>query len=130
MALAEAVTSAIHVLFAGLWTGSVVFVALAGMPDDGVDRLRLLSRTSALLLLLTGGHMAGTKYTTATMTGTTSGLAVLAMFVLWLALGGLVEVAASRYEEEGAAAAKPLFRAAAVVAVLLLIDGGLLAGGL
>ncbi|MFB6096016.1 MAG: transporter [Haloferacaceae archaeon] len=130
MALAELVTSAIHVLFAGLWTGSVVLVALTGMPEGGVGRFKLLSRTSALLLLLTGGHMAGTKYTAASLTGTTSGLAVVAMVLLWLALGGLVEVAASRYESDGPEAARSLLTVAGVVATLLLLDGGLLAAGL
>lgn len=130
MALVELLTTAIHVLFAGLWTGSVVFVALAGMPDGGIDQFRLLSRTSALVLFLTGGHMAGTEYEVSTLFGTTSGHAVLAMLGLWLVLGGLVEIAASRCEEDGYEETRSLFTAAAVVAVLLLVDGGLLASGL
>lgn len=130
MAIADLVTNALHTLFAGLWTGSVLFVALAGLPDDGVDWLRYISRASALVLLLTGGHLAGTRYTAESLTGTTGGWAVLAMVVLWFTLAGLVEVAASKYEDGGPEAATTLFRAAAVVAVLLLLDAGLLAGGI
>lgn len=130
MAIADLVTATIHVLFAGLWTGSVMFVALAGLPAGGVDRLRLLSRTSALVLLLTGGHLAAARYGGGALTGTARGWAVIAMVVLWLALGGLVEVAASRHEDGGPAAAAPLFRAGGAVAALLLVDAGLLAGGL
>lgn len=130
MAIADLLTNALHVLFAGLWTGSVLFVSLAGLPSGGVDRLRYVSRASALVLLLTGGHMAGTSYTAESLTGTTAGWAVLAMLVLWAALAGLVEVGASKYESGGPEAAGTLFRAAGVVAALLLIDGGLLAAGL
>jgi hypothetical protein len=130
MAIADLVTNALHLLFAGLWTGSVLFVALVGLPDGGVDPLRYVSRASALVLLLTGGHLAGTRYTAESLTGTTAGWAVLAMVLLWLVLAGLTEVAASKHEDGGPAAARPLFRAAGVVAVLVLIDAGLLAGGL
>lgn len=130
MAIADLVTHALHLLFAGLWTGSVLFVALAGVPADGVDPLRYISRASALVLLLTGGHLAGTRYTAESLTGTTAGWAVLAMLVLWLALAGLTEVAASKHEDGGPEASATLFRVAGVVAALLLIDGGLLAAGL
>lgn len=129
MAIADLVSSSIHVLFAGLWTGSVLFVTLAGVPENGIDRLRQISRSSALLLLLTGGHLAGVRYGGGALTGTTRGWAVIAMVLLWLALGGLVEVAASRHEAGGSEASSPLFLAAAVTAVLLLLDAGLLAGG-
>lgn len=127
MAIADLVSSTVHLLFAGLWTGSVLFVALAGVPENGIDRLRQISRASALLLLLTGGHLAGTRYGGGALTGTTRGWAVIAMVLLWFALIGLVEVAASRYEAD---ADSSLFPAAAVVAALLLLDAGLLAGGL
>jgi uncharacterized membrane protein len=130
MAIADLVSNALHTLFAGLWTGSVLFVTLAGMPKDGVDWLRYISRASALVLLLTGGHMAGTAYTAESLTGTAGGWAVLAMVVLWFTLAGLVEVAASRYESGGPEASTTLFRVAGVVAVLLLLDAGLLAGGI
>lgn len=130
MAIADLLTNVLHMLFAGLWTGSVLFVSIAGMPADGVDPLRYVSRASALVLFLTGGHMAGTRYTIESLTGTTAGWAVLSMLLLWAALAGLVEVAASRYEDGGPEAATTLFRAAGVVAALLLIDGGLLAAGL
>lgn len=133
MAIADLLTNVLHVLFAGLWTGSIVFVSLAGLPDGGADWLRYISRASALVLLLTvltGGHLAGTRYTVESLTGTTAGWAVLTMLVLWAVLTGLVEVAASKYQAGGPDAASGLFRAAGVVAALLLIDGGLLAAGL
>lgn len=97
MAIADLLTNVLHVLFAGLWTGSILFVSLAGLPDGGADWLRYISRASALVLLLTGGHLAGTRYTVESLTGTTAGWAVLTMLVLWAVLTGLVEVAASKY---------------------------------
>lgn len=130
MAIADLVTNALHTLFAGLWTGSVLFVTLAGLPEDGVDWLRYISRASVLVLLLTGGYMAVTGYSAGSLTSTASGWAVLVMVVLWFVLAGVVEVAASKYESGGPEASQTLFRAAGVVAVLLLVDAGLLAGGI
>lgn len=130
MAIADSLMNVLHVSFAGLWTGSVLFVSLAGLPDGGIVWLRHISRVSALVLLLTGGHLAGTRYTVESLTGTTAGWAVLAMLALWVVLAGLVEVATRRYEDGGFEAASTLLRASGVVAALLLIDGGLLASGL
>lgn len=150
MALADAVSATIHVAFAGLWTGTVLFVTLAVLPlaADGTlnarplaaltGKLQTISRVSAVLLLLTGGHMAGTLYTVDTLTGSPRGHAVLAMVALWLALAALVEIGAGKLTHgteadkvrTPAAEAKPYMQAAAVVAVLLLLDAGALAGGL
>ena len=150
MALVDAVSATIHVAFAGLWTGTVLFVAFAVLPlaRDGslnagplaslTGSFRRVSRVSALLLFLTGGHMAGTGYTVARLTGTTRGHAVIAMLVLWFALAALVEVGASKLADgtevdkvrSPAADAKPYLQGAALVAVLLLLDAGALAGGL
>lgn len=72
-----------HLLFAALWTGCVVLFVLGVLPagvsgDIRPDplaavtgRLTTLSRSSALVLFLTGGHMAGTRYTVASLTGST-----------------------------------------------------------
>ena len=128
MAIGTLITSTIHLVFAGLWTGSVLFVALAGLPEGGLGRLRQISRASARLLLLTGGHQAAMQYGGGRLTGTTAGWAVLAMVALWLVLAGLVEVGASKYEDGGPEAARPFFTAGAVVSLLLLVDAGLLAG--
>ena len=152
MSLVDMAFYAIHLLFGGVWTGSVVFVTVAILPTarEGianaeplvpvVSKLRNLSRLSALVLLLTGGHMAAEAagYTFESLTGTTRGYLVLAMVALWFALIGLVEVGGGKladgFEEmkvrEPAREARPFFLAATVVSLLLLVDAGLLAGGL
>ena len=140
MALTETVVYALHLLFAALWTGSVLFAAVT-LPSVSGDlsargrrtvagRLRNVSRASALLLFLTGGYMltlAG--YTEGgALTGTDRGLLVVAMVVLWFLLAGVVEVAGSRLED-GEDASGLLYGAGAL-AVLLLLDAGVLVGGL
>lgn len=90
---------------------------------------------SAVVQLLTGGHLAAARFEVAALTGTTTGQLVLAMVVLWLLLAGLVEIGVARLlrvldaESVGAAgrASARVFRAAGVVAVLLLLVGGILA---
>lgn len=149
MALLETAMVSLHLLFAGLWTGGVVFVAAAVLPlaRDGsigpeplatiADRLVWLTRASAIVMLLTGGHMAGTFYTAESLTGTTRGHLVIGMVVLWFVLTALVEVGGRKLTDgtarekvrEPAREARPYFLAAAVVALALLVDGGLLAGG-
>lgn len=148
MALLDTAMVSIHLLFAGLWTGGVVFMVGAVLPAarDGslsaealgflTGRLVTLSRLSALVLLLTGGHMAGTGYTVGSLTGSGRGHLVLTMVVLWFVLAAIVEVGSRKLRGTGsddgvvaAAAARPYFLAAAAVALLLLVDGGLLAGG-
>jgi uncharacterized membrane protein len=150
MALADAVSATIHVAFAGLWTGSVLFLYLGVLPlalDGSLNAkplaaitgtFRRVSRVSALLLFLTGGHLAGTGYTVDRLLGTSRGHAVVAMLVLWFALAALVEIGASKLADgterdkvrAPARAAKRPLQAAVIVAVLLLLDAGALAGGL
>ena len=137
----------LHVAFAALWTGSVLFVTATVIPagaagDVGaealsaiVGRLRTFTRVSALVLFLTGGHMAGTTYTVERLTGTGRGHLVLTMLVLWLVLAGLVEAGAGKLLSgvdagklrEPVRDSRTLFHAAAAVSVLLLITGGVLA---
>lgn len=146
MASIDTVVVVTHLIFAGVWTGSVVFVALWVVPlarEGGLDAaplgslaggLRRVSRISALVLFLTGGHLAGTRYTVDSLIGSTGGWLVLCMLVLWLLLIALVEVgvgrladgAAERKVREPARAARGPLLAAAAVAVALLVDGGLL----
>ncbi len=146
MSAIDTLVYAAHVLFAGLWSGSVLFVAYAVLPaaragDLSADllgalsgKLTTVSRASALLLLLTGGHMAGTQYTTESLFGTFPGYNVVAMVVLWFLLAGLVEVGTSRLSDgtgrdkvrEPAAAARPFMLAASAAAVLLLVNAGVL----
>lgn len=134
----------LHIVFAALWTGSVVFVTWGVLPvaRNGsleasaismiVSRLVTLSRGSAVVLLVSGGVMAA-QYGDAIM-NTTGGYLVLGMTVLWLLLIGFVELAARTLtnglaaETPGAAvgAATGRFRAAGTVALLLLVDAGLL----
>ncbi|WP_254861931.1 CopD family protein [Halovivax gelatinilyticus] len=138
-----------HVVFAGLWAGAVCYVAFVVIPlaRDGAfsstepletfsGSLKLLSRVSALALLLTGGHLAGTGYTAESLFESTNGQLVLAMTGLWLVLAGLVEVATARFERglaqkklrEPAHRTRWLFQAAAIVAISLLVVAGALSG--
>jgi uncharacterized membrane protein len=146
MAPIETAVAVTHLLFAGLWTGSVIFLAVAVLPlatrgdlnaaplASIADSTTTISRLSALLLFLTGGHLAGTRYTVDSLTGSFGGYLVLAMLALWLVLAALVEIGASRLSDgtdqdkvrEPARAARRPLQLAAVVAALLLIDGGLL----
>lgn len=137
----------LHVGFAILWTGSVLFVSLAVLPaalrgDIGteplgaiVGRLRWITRIAALAFIVSGGHMAGTLYTFESLTGTGRGHLVLAMLVLWFVITGLVEVAGGKLTagldagklREPARDAKPFFYGAAGLSVLLILTAGLLA---
>lgn len=139
MVTATDVSMLLHLVFAGFWTGGVLFVATGIIPIGGRDgvgpaalaaittRLTTVSRVSAVIMLVTGGHIAAERYTAESLTGTTAGHAVLAMVVLWLALAALVEIGASRVNDETGTQA---FYAAGVVAVLLLLDAGLLLTGI
>lgn len=149
MAIIETVVAVLHLVFAGIWTGSVLFAAWGVLPLAGrgdvepdalgfvADRLTTVSRVSALVLFATGGHLAGTRYTVETLTGTGRGHLVLTMVALWLVLAALVEVGSSRLTDElqqdpvrtPATKARPFYNGAAAVAVLLLVDAGLLLGG-
>lgn len=150
MALADVISAAIHVTFAGLWTGSVLFVTLGVLPlaRNGdlnaaplagiTGTLKTVSRASAVILLLTGAHRAATTYTADSLFGSTQGHLVLGMVVLWLVLAALVEIGAARLTDgteadkvrAPAREATPILRGAALVAVLLLLDAGAIAGGL
>jgi uncharacterized membrane protein len=145
----HAVVTVLHVLTGALWVGSVVFVAGAVLPaalDGALDAAPLESlsrkvvvgsRGASVVMFLTGGHLAGTRYTVETLTGTGRGHLVLAMLALWLALAALVEIGCGRLSDglrekrvrAPARDAATAFRAAAVVGVLLLVDAGLLAAG-
>lgn len=147
MGIGLTISYVLHMLFAAALTGGVLYVALFVNPtavagdigNEALSRvtggLSTLTRVSAVVLLLTGGHQAGTLYTVETLTGTGRGYLVLGMLVLWILMTGMVEVAGSKLRDgldvgklrEPAREARPFFRAAAVLAVLLLVDAGLLA---
>ncbi|MCU4974274.1 copper resistance protein CopD [Halobacteria archaeon AArc-m2/3/4] len=136
-----------HLVFASIWAGSVFYVALVILPlaRDGAfnttrpleslsGKLTTISRVSAVVLLLTGSHMAATSYTSESLVSTVNGQLVIAMVVLWLALTALVEIGAKRFESglngkklrEPAHRALPVFQAATVVAIALLVVAGLI----
>lgn len=143
----DTVTTTLHVLVGALWVGSVVFVAGAVLPaaiDGSLDaapletlaeRLVFWSRGASVVMLLTGGHLAGTRYTFDLLANSGRGHLVLAMLALWVVLTALVEVGRGRLVDglrakrvrAPARDAAVFFRAAAVVGVLLLVDAGLLA---
>lgn len=138
---------ALHLLFAGLWAGGVLFMTWGVLPlaragdidtrptDVLAGRLRTLSRISALVMLVTGGHLAATRYTGASLLGSTQGNLVLAMVVLWLLLAAFVEIGSSRLTEginrgkvrTPAHNSIRFYQAASLVAVVLLLVGGVLA---
>lgn len=133
-----------HLIFAAVWTGSVLFVTWGVLPvaRDGsigastlesiLDRLLVVSRASAVVLLVSGGLMAS-RYG-GELTTTTAGTLVLGMTALWLLLIGFVKLAGRTLKEgletgdaaSAVAQSRGRFGAAGVVALLLLIDAGLL----
>jgi hypothetical protein len=146
MATVDTAINAVHLLFAGLWAGSVLFVAggllpvaragsLDAEPLQGlVGRFRTGSRVASLALLLTGGHLAGTRYTAESLLGSTRGYLVVAMVVLWFVMTGLIEVGSGRLADglderkirDPARSATPFLTAAAVAGIALLVIGGVL----
>ena len=154
--IVSAVFQIAHLVFAAIWAGSVFYVALVVLPlaRDGTfnstkplegisSKLTTISRVSAVVLFVTGGHMAGTRYTIgdnggADLFASTNGQLVLVMLALWLVMAALVEVGAKRLESgltgkklrEPARDALPLFRAAAVAGVVLFVVAGLITTGL
>ncbi|AFK18672.2 transporter [Haloferax mediterranei ATCC 33500] len=146
MALIDTVIATTHMLVGGLWTGSVLFFALAVLPtaragdiraavfESIISRLTMGSRLASLLMFATGGHLAGTRYTFGRLFGEAPGHLVLSMLALWFVLTGLVEVGrgkakaglAEKKVRTPAEDAAPFYLGAAVVSVLLLVVAGLL----
>lgn len=146
MALVDTAAIIVHLVFAAVWVGSVVFMTVGLLPlarDGEIEpkpvelasgTLRSISRLSALLLLLSGAVLAESYYTADSLFGTVNGYLVLTMVVLWFVLISLLEISASRLEDGlqakrvRAPAHETLgwFRAASVIGFLLLVVGGLL----
>jgi uncharacterized membrane protein len=135
----------IHTIFAALWTGGTLMVAGAVIPAArsellSTEGLTLITRRfwyltvgSVLLLLFSGGHLAGTLYTAETLQSTGRGNLVLAMVGLWLVLAvvlffGFRRLASNQPESAVAPAtkARPWFLGASVVSIALLVVAGLL----
>jgi len=148
MSLVDTAMYVVHLVFAGLWSGTVLFTSYAVIPAalDGdlragslaamTGKLKTVSRASSLLLFLSGGHLAGALYTVPSLFGSTRGYLVLAMVALWFVLSALVEIGASKLSDgtaqqkvrQPAAEARPFLLGASVIALLLLVDAGLLLG--
>lgn len=139
------VAMTVHTIFAALWTGGTLVIAGAVIPVArsealGRDGLTLIARrfgyltaASVLLLLFSGGHLAGTLYTAETLQSTGRGHLVLAMVGLWLVLAvvlfvGFRRLTGGKSESAVAAAtsARPWFLGASVVSIALLVVAGLL----
>jgi hypothetical protein len=137
MAVIDTAMRTLHLVFGGLWTGSVVLFVFGVIPSiSDADRLAAiadrevkLSRLSVLVTFLTGGHLAGTYYTVGELFGSTRGYLVLFMLLLWVVLAALVEIGTGRLRDGNVDAGATLYRAGGVVALALLLVGGLLAGG-
>ncbi|WEL16869.1 putative membrane protein [Halorhabdus sp. SVX81] len=145
MTLADVAVSSVHLLFAAVWTGSVVFMTIAVLPaarEGALDseplsrfttQFKRIARASAVVTLLTGGHQAANGYMDS-LFSTTRGHLVVGMVVLWLTLAALSEIGAARLADgtderkvrTPAADARPFFLAASVVAVALFVDAGAL----
>ena len=134
----------VHTVFAALWTGGTLVVAGAIIPAArsealSADGLGLIARrfwyltvASVVLLLFSGGHLAGTLYTAETLQSTGRGQLVLAMVGLWLALAVVLVFGFRRLSADGrsaverAASARPWFLGGSVVSLALLVVAGLL----
>ncbi|GGN23259.1 transporter [Halarchaeum nitratireducens] len=152
MATALSASLAIHLIFAALWTGSVLYFTYAVLPlgrggelsasalGSVTSKLTTVTRVSAVVQLLTGAFMSSPMgvATTTAYWSSTRGYLVIAMVVLWLALAALTEMGASTIRDgiavdkvrSPARDASTRLRAASVVAFLLLLDAGALTAGL
>ena len=146
MALIATVIRVVHTLFAGAWAGGTLLFVGAVLPAakkglldasalEAVTKLfSYLSMASVALLLLSGGHLAGTLYTFGTLQSTGRGHLVISMVVLWFVLAGVAHGATKRLTdgletgdaESAVEASWGLFVVAAVVAAGLLVVAGLL----
>lgn len=146
MAITDTAMVAIHLVFAGIWAGGVAFMAFGVLPTARAGdiapeplasiagRVTIISRTSAVVLLLSGGYLAGSIYTAESLLGSGDGHLVVTMVVLWLVLTALVEVGTRRLREglerdtvrESVRVSLRPYQAAAAVGIVLLLIGGVL----
>lgn len=147
MAVGTLVSLAVHVLVGAVWVGALSFVVVGVLPvaREGrlnaeplgaiARRLRTLTRSSAVLLVLTGGHLLVAKgYLGGRLFGPGDGHLVLTMIGLWLAATGLTEAGTRRLLDgtdqtkvrEPARQATRLLQAAALCGGLILVTAGAL----
>lgn len=151
MSLVDTVAVAVHLAFAAVWVGGVVFFTVAVLPlarsgslNAGpvaaiLDRTTTVSRISSVVMLLTGGHLAA-AYSGLEFSGIGTSARwtfVLVMIALWFVLAALVEIGASRMQDgleqkkvrAPARNHRAFFLAASVVGVLLFLDAAVLSTG-
>ncbi|ADD04817.1 uncharacterized protein Nmag_1235 [Natrialba magadii ATCC 43099] len=136
----------IHTVFAAVWTGGTLVIAGAVIPAARneslnenaisliVRRFWYVTVASVLLLLFTGGHLAGTLYTAETLQTTDRGHLVLSMVGLWFLLPivlyfgsrPLMHISAEKSTVSAATAAQPWFIGASAISIALLIVAALL----
>lgn len=136
----------IHTVFAALWTGGTILVTWTVLPaarngmigKEGVAlikrRFSYLAIVSVIVMLFTGGHLAGNLYEFDALMSTQRGNLVMTMATLWLILsivllGGFWKLSEDSLEQsvqDAATAARPWFIAGSVVSLVLLIVAGLL----
>lgn len=140
------VVMTVHTLFAALWTGGTLLVAGAVIPAARKNllderalslitrRFSYLTIASVLLLLFSGGHLAGNLYTAESLTSTMQGNLVLTMVALWFVLAvvlffGFRRLTGSSSEKSAVAPAtqaRPWFLGASIISIALLVVAGLL----
>ena len=140
------VAMTVHTIFAAIWTGGTLVVAGAVIPAArnellSTDGLTLIARRfwyltvgSVLLLMFSGGHLAGTLYTVETLQSSSRGNLVLLMVGLWFVLAvvlffGFRRLTSSQPEQSAGVAAtkaRQWFLGGSVVAIALLVIAGLL----
>ncbi|EMA36903.1 hypothetical protein [Halococcus hamelinensis] len=146
MASIHDVAMTVHTIFAAIWTGGTLVIAGAVIPAArnellSIDGLTLIARRfwyltvgSVLLLMFSGGHLAGTLYTVETLQSSSRGNLVLLMVGLWFVLAvvlffGFRRLTSSKPGQSAVVAAtkaRPWFLGGSVVAIALLIIAGLL----
>ena len=97
-------------------------------------RYSYLSIASSLILFVTGGHLAASKYTFGSLQSTTRGHLVLGMVVLWILMTGMVQAGVSILKKgleddkvrDPSSSATNLFRLGTLVGLVLLVIGVLL----
>jgi hypothetical protein len=142
----EVASWVVHSVFAGLWTGSVLFLTFGVLPlgRDGTlnatplesfaGKITTISRVSALALLATGLHMAVTEYDRTRLLETEAGWLVLSMIGLWFFLMGAIEIGGKKLSDgterdkvrAPAREARPFFLVASLLSLLLLVNAGLI----
>lgn len=147
MATGTLVSLSVHVLVGAVWVGAVSFtvggvlpVAREGRMDADplgaiAGRLRTLTRASAVLLVLTGGHLLAVNgYLGEKLVASGDGHLVLTMMGLWLVATGLTEAGTGRLVDgtgrdkvrDPARRATRLLQAAGVCGGLVLLTAGAL----